>query len=113
VDDTRVFDWSVEAGERETLTIPVLRLGVPFSVTGRLVDAAVKTRPGGAVLYTFPVEGWSISVDGFNVELVLPAAVTAAFAFTSAYYRVKVVPTTPTDPDVQRLLQGAFLVSPD
>lgn len=113
MDDTLVFDWEVEAGERETLTIPVLREGVPFSVTGRLVDAAVKTRPGGVVLYTFPDEQWSISVDGFNVELVLPAAVTSAFAFTAAYYRVKVVEDVPTDPDVQRLLQGAFLVSPD
>jgi hypothetical protein len=104
------WEWTVEAGERAVLHVPVLDdAGQPVSVTGWVVDAAVKTEPGGTVLYAFDSDGAAVP-DGTRVTLTIPEDVTAAFVFRRAWYRVKVV--DPVNGPV-RLVQGPFVVSPD
>lgn len=103
------WTWTVEAGERTTLYVPVLDDdGLPQSITGWVVDAAVKDRPGGDVLHTFTEA--EAAPDGSRVKLSLDETVTAAFTFRRAWYRVKVV--DPANGPV-RLVQGPFVVSPD
>lgn len=103
------WTWTVEAGERTTLYVPVLDdNNQPLSITGWVVDAVVKDQPGGTVLHTFTTD--EAMPDGSRVKLTLDETVTAAFTFRRAWYRVKVV--DPVNGPV-RLVQGPFVVSPD
>lgn len=109
--DTLTWPWRIEQGEIETLTIPVLDGDdAAVTVTGWTVDAAVKTGPGGPVLYTWPAE--LAVAAGTTVTLTIPPAVSSAWVWRSAYYRVKVV--DPGDAtQVHRILQGPIVVDPD
>jgi hypothetical protein len=114
--DTLDQVWTIEAGEREVLTVPVLDdTGAAYAITGWVVDACSKDRPGGTVLYTWPSNLAQVSGDGLSVVVTTPAPVSATWLFRSAWYRVKVRdPSSPVDnPNVQRLLEGALIVSPD
>jgi hypothetical protein len=108
--DALTWTWTVEAGERAILHVPVLDdQGQPVSVTGWVVDAAVKTEPGGDVLYAFGDDEAAVP-DGTRVTLTIPEQVTAGFVFRRAWWRVKVV--DPVNGPI-RLVQGQFVVSPD
>lgn len=103
------WKWTVEAGERAILYIPVLDgNNTPQSIDGWVVDAAIKDQPGGTVLHAFTTD--EAAPDGTRVKLALDETVTAAFTFRRAWWRVKVV--DPTNGPV-RLVQGQFVVSPD
>ena len=102
------WPWLVEQGEDTTLFVPVLDGdGQPVNVSGWSVDAKVKDRPGGSVLYSFPSEG--AVPDGVRVKLTVPGAASSAFTFSRAWYRVLL-----TDPDGGPLwlVQGLFAVTP-
>jgi len=114
--DTTEFVFRIEQGEREPLTIPVLNaFGTASPIPGWTVDAKIKTRPGGAVLYTWPADLAQVTGDGSFIEIRTPASVSAAWAFTSGWYRVKVTDpdSDPDDPTVYRILQGQLVVDPD
>lgn len=113
--DTTEFPWLVEAGERETLTFPILDgNGVAVAIPGWTVDAKIKTRPGGAVLYTFPTSAITVTTTvGSTVRLIIPASVSAAWTFTTGWYRVKVADDDPDDPNAFRVLAGPLIVDPD
>ena len=112
--DTTDFAWRVEQGERETIHIPILDSdNAEYLIDGWEVDATIKDRPGGTVLYTWP--GEQITVNGNIIELVVPAAVSLTWTWTVGWWRVKI--TDPTsdenDPTVYRVIQGPFVVEPD
>lgn len=113
--DTLDYAWRIEAGERATLQIPILSEGNSlFPVTGWTVDAKIKTRPGGPVLHTFPPEQAHIFGGGAFVELVIPAATSAAWVWRTGWWRLVLIdPTNPDDPATYRLVQGPVVVDPD
>lgn len=114
--NTLVSPWTIEAGERQPLTIPVLdAAGAPYSIAGWVVDAAIKDRPGGTVLYQWPTNLAVVSGDGLSVVITTPVPVSTLWRFTNAWYRIKVSdPASPVDdPNVQRILEGSLTVSPD
>lgn len=114
---TRTFAWRIEAGERETLTVPILDdAGQPFSIAGWTVDCKIRAnhRRGATTLYTFPTEG--IAVNTTSVTLDIPAAVSASWNWELGWYRLKITdPATVTAgaPNTQRVLQGVFVVDSD
>jgi hypothetical protein len=113
-DDTTFSVWRVEANEKHYRTIPVVDSnGNPNVVTGWTVDAKVRTRAGGEILYVFPEEHWEIQSD--LVILKIPAPVSAAWDWSLGWYRVVI--TDPNsdaeDPDTQRIAEGPFIVNPD
>lgn len=112
--DTLEFAWRIEQGEREVIRIPVLDdENADYPIEGWTVDATIKDRPGGTVIYTWPVE--QITVTGNIIELVLPAAASLAWTWTVGWWRVKI--TDPTsdanDRTVYRVIQGPLVVEPD
>ena len=114
--DTRTFAWRVEQGERETLSIPIFSDPAEAEerdVTGWTVDAKVKTRPMGEVLYTWPAE--HVTIIGNDVELVLPGPVSAQWDWIVGWFRVRLTAPDydPADPDTSRVIQGPFAVDPD
>ena len=107
--DTHIFAWRVEQGERTRITIPILdSAGDPYDVTGWAVDAQIKAAPGGCSLYTWPAE--LITIDGAEVELVIPAAVSSLWTWTSGWWRVVITDpnSNPADLDTYRVIQGDF-----
>lgn len=113
--DTTVFGWRLEAGERAEISFPVVDADdVPVDVEGWTVDAKIRTRPGGTVLYTFPADYVSIDSSGL-VTVTIPAPVSAAWVFTNGWYRVVITDpnSSPDDPNAQRVLQGVVVIDPD
>lgn len=104
--------WRVPANTLRTRTFTVLDDDqVPVDITAWQVDAAIKSRPGGNVLHTFPSGDWVIvSGPAGQVRLTIPAAVSAAWSFGHAWYRVRVY-DNPTH--AERVLEGPLIVSPD
>jgi hypothetical protein len=108
--------WPIKAKQKTARTFTVLDDATPpaaVDITGWTVDAAIKARPGGNVLYAFPSGAWTI-VSGplGQVRLTLPASVSAGFRFGHAWYRVRVFLPASAD-DAQRILEGPMTVSPD
>jgi hypothetical protein len=78
------------------------------------VDAKIRNHPGGAVLYTFPVDYVSIDSSG-TVTVTVPAPVSAAWAWNSGWYRVVITDpnSSADDPNSQRVVQGVIVIDPD
>lgn len=106
--------WRIPANARATRTFDV-RNGPDddVDITGWTVDAKIRTYPGGTLLYTVPAG--DITVTGSEVALVIPAPVSATWAFTNGWYRVRVYDPSSDedDPEASRVLQGPFVVDPD
>jgi hypothetical protein len=112
--DTLTFAWRIEAGERETLDIPVLDdADDPAAIDGWTVDCVIKDRPGGTVLHTFAGDNAQI-LPGGVVHLVIPAPVSALWAWRSGWWRLIV--SNPSinedDPPAYRIVQGPVVVDP-
>lgn len=108
--------WKIKANQRDRRRFTVLDDAAPpapVDVTNWTIDAVLKSRPGGNTVHTFPIGDVSI-VSGplGQVEVRIPAAVSAAFAFGHAWYRVRVIPPSAAT-DAQRVLEGPLIVSPD
>jgi hypothetical protein len=104
--------WRIEQGERETLAFPVLDDDDdPFPIGGWSVDAKIKTRPGGDTLHTFPAA--DITIASNQITLRIPAATSAAWTFTSGWFRVVIADDDPDDQQKFRVLSGTFVVDPD
>lgn len=113
--DTTTFAWRIEAGERSEISFPVVDAdNTPVDVEGWTVDAKIRNRPGGTVLYTFPVDYVSIDSSG-TVTVTIPAPISASWAFTSGWYRVVITDpnSSADDPNAQRVVQGVLVVDPD
>jgi hypothetical protein len=113
--DTTTYGWRIEAGERSEISFPVLdSAGDEVDVEGWTVDAKIRTRPGGTVLYTFPTDYVSIDSSG-TVTVTIPAPVSKAWAFTAGWYRVVITDPDSSldDPDSQRVVQGVVVIDPD
>jgi hypothetical protein len=114
--DTTYFSWRVEQGEKETLIIPVYdESNSLFFITGWTIDAKIKTRAGGDVLYTWPDEYAQITSGGAFVTLTIPAPVSEAWTFRNGWFRVVVSdPDSDVDnPRSERILQGPFVLDAD
>lgn len=114
--DTQDYIWEVEQDETETLYTPVADGDTPLTVTGWTVDAKIRVNPGGPVIYTFPGSAIEITGDDDNiVKLTLHASVSAAWAFSVAWLRIKITdPDSPIGEPVRyRVLQGHVLISRD
>lgn len=114
--DTAEYSWRIEQGERESLLVPVLDGdGAPRDITGWVIDAQIKTRPGGATLYTWPDEDVTLDDSGAVITIVVPHPVSATWAFTSGWWRIVVSDpaSNPADPDVYRIIEGPLIVDPD
>jgi hypothetical protein len=112
--DTLNWTWRIEAGERETLDVPIF-LGdgtTPKDVSGYTVDAVIKTEAGGSLLYAFPTE--HISIDESVVTLLIPAPISAAWVWSVGWWRLVITAPSPDplDPESDRVVQGAFIVDP-
>lgn len=108
-----VAPWRIQQGERKTLSAPIIDDNDdPFSVNGWTVDVKIKDRPGGTTLYTFPDEQVTVT-GGSTIELLIPAAVSAAWTFTTGWYRVMVSDDDPDDPQAFQVLSGTFVVDPN
>lgn len=111
---TRAYAWRISQGAREKLNIPILDGdGVPVTLTGYTVDAVIKDRPGGAVLYTWPAE--DVETAGTAVSLTIPAPVSTAWTWSVGWYRVKLTApgAEPDDPMTTRVLQGVIVLDFD
>jgi hypothetical protein len=111
--DTTYFSWRVEQGEKETLVIPVLdEDNEAFPIPGWVVDAQIKTRAGGDILYTWPAEYAQVTDGDTSVTLTIPGPVSEAWTFRTGWYRVVVTdPGSDLDnPTSERILQGPFVV---
>jgi hypothetical protein len=109
--DTTDFTWRIEQNENEALTFPVLDAnGELFPIDGWAIDAKIKTRPGGATLYTWPSNLAVFDSDNNTLELSIPATVSAAWTFRTGWFRVVI-----TSPDAAsyRILSGIFVIDPD
>lgn len=111
--DTLSYTWRIQAGERETLNIPVLdEADDPASVDGWTVDAVIKDRPGGILLHAFA--GANAVIESGTVRLVVPAATSRAWVWRNGWWRLVVInPANPDDPAAYRLVQGPVVVDPD
>jgi hypothetical protein len=105
------YDWIVQVDALVKLQIPVVDAnGVPFNVTGWVVDAEVKTGSGGAVLYTW--DSGNIAASGTSVVLTIKPSTSNAWTFDSGYWRCVV--QNPLDSTQRyRLAEGHFLLSAD
>lgn len=113
--DTTSAPWRIAANTRETRSFDVLNgEDGDVTITGWTVDARIRTRPGGIVLWTFPAEFVSIETPG-TVVLTVPAPVSAGWAWTTGWYRIVVSdPASPEgNPDASRVLQGVVVIDPD
>lgn len=116
--DTREELMRIEQGENWDWTFAVLDSGSSlFPITGWTVDAKIKNRPGGDTLYTFPSPAAQIVGGGAFIKLTVPAAVSAAWTWSTGWYRVKIresePPADPDNPIVQRIIQGAVVMDLD
>lgn len=112
--DTTTAAWRITANAKEQRSFDVLNsVDDEVDITGWTVDARIRTRPGGAVLHTFPAD--MIQIDSDQVILTVPAPVSGAWAWTTGWYRVVVSdPDSPAEnPDKSRTLQGPVVVDPD
>ncbi len=112
---TTPYSWRIEAGERAEISFNVLDAAdTEVDVEGWTIDAKIRTRPGGTVLYTVPVDHASIDSSG-TVTLTIPAPVSAAWAWTTGWWRAVITdPNSPADdPQSQRVIAGPFVVDPD
>lgn len=112
---TTDYAWRVTADQREQRSFDVFEGSAEVDITGWDVDAKIRTRPGGLVLHTFPAERAVIEDDG-RVTCTIPAPVSAAWAWTTGWYRIKVTDPASPDPDDparSRVLQGPLVVDPD
>lgn len=112
--DTLHYPWRIEAGERETLDIPVLDdADDPASIDGWHIDAVIKDRPGGQVLFRFEEENAQILTGGV-VRLVVPAPVSDLWVWRSGWWRLVI--SNPSinefDPPAYRIVQGPVVVDP-
>lgn len=104
------YEWVHEQGELDTRRVPVLDADGPKDVTGWIVDAKIKTFPGGTVLYTWPSQ--NVVVSGTDVDITILPAVSSGWLFERGWWRLKV--THPVDPtQAFRIVQGKFIVSKD
>lgn len=113
--DTRYWPWRVEQGERESITFDVLGVDdAPRSITGWTVDARIKARPGGAVLYAWPGQFVELSPSGEQITLTIPGPVSAVWTWRVGWWRVVVSDPSsdPTDPTVERIISGPLIVDP-
>jgi hypothetical protein len=111
--DTRLQAWRVERGERETARFPILDVdGAPFPIDGWNVTATIRDRPDGTLLHTWPSQNVTVDPDENAIVLVVPAPVSAAWAFTTGYYAVQITDpgSDPDDPSTYRVLHGVFVV---
>jgi hypothetical protein len=111
--DTRLQPWRIEKGERESVTFPVLDVdGNPFPIDGWNVTATVRTRPNGALLYTWPSQNVTVDPDNNAIVLVIPAPTSTAWTFTTGHYSVQITDpgSDPADPSTYRVLHGVFVV---
>ena len=113
---TTVAEWQITANAREQRTFDVLDgENDEVDISGWTVDARIRTRPGGLTLHAFPEDMISIDPSG-QVTLTVPAPVSKAWAWTTAWYRIRVEdPDSPDadDPDASRTLEGPVVVKPD
>ena len=105
--------WRIKAGQREQRTFTVVDDATLVDVTGWQVDARIRSRPGGPVVYTFPAE--HVTTDGAAVTLTIPAPTSAVWTWPSGWYRcVLTAPAgDPDDPQRSRVLEGVFVIDPD
>lgn len=113
--DTLEQAWRIEQGERETMTFPVENADGLFPIDGWDIEATIKTRPGGQLLYTFPAEHIVFDPDDNTVQLVIPGPVSALWTWTTGRYKVMITnpDTDPNDPATYRVLQGPLVIDPD
>lgn len=112
--DVTTYTWSVPAGSLESIQFAVLDALGPRPVPGWTVDAKIKDRPGGTVLHTFPSDMAVLSGDGTTVTLTIPGDVSAAWTFTNAWFRVKVInPAVLVPVEQRRILSGPLIVLPE
>lgn len=113
---TTVAEWQINANAREQRTFDVLNgADDEVDITGWTVDARIRTRPGGITLHTFPDEMIEVDPSG-QVTLTIPAPTSAAWAWPTGWYRIRVEdPDSPDadNPDASRTLQGPVVVNPD
>lgn len=111
---TRAYAWRISQGAREQLNIPILDGdGAPVTLTDYTVDAMIKDRPGGEVLYTWPAE--DVEIAGTAVSLSVPAPVSAEWTWSVGWYRVLLTApdADPDDPMTARVLQGVIVIDFD
>jgi hypothetical protein len=119
--DTLNYPWRIEAGERERLSIPVLTEdGTPADLTGYTIDAVIRDRQGGVVIYEFPPEHVTVEVpedpeEPSAIVLLIPAPISAAWTWTIGWWRLLITAPVvdPEDPDTHRIIQGPFTISLD
>jgi hypothetical protein len=105
--------WRISANQRERRSFDVFDGPTEVDITGWTIDAKIRTRPGGDILHTFPAE--RAVIESGRVVCTIPAPISAAWAWTSGWYRIVVTnPASPADdPDRSRVLQGPLVVDPD
>lgn len=103
------FDIVIDQGSDYEVTFPVLdEAGDPQALDGWAVRSQVRELASDAeVLHDFVDE---LSIDGSDVQLVVPADVSAAWAWVSAVYDIELV--APND-EVTRLVEGRVIVRPE
>jgi hypothetical protein len=110
--DTTTYPWRIEQGEREQLNFPVLDDDSNLaSIADWTVDAQIKDRPGGTVLYVFPPE--LAVVNGTDhVTLTVPGSVSAAWLWRTGWFRVVIAaPDTGSgEPAAHRVLEGTVVI---
>lgn len=114
--DTRHEVWRIEQGERATATFPILNTEDElFPIDGWDVEALFRTRPGGDLLYTFPLENITLNSDDNTVTLVVPAPVSELWTWTTGWGRVRITnpDTVPEDPARYRVLTLTVVIDPD
>lgn len=114
--ETKTYPWRIEQGEYSSLTFPVVDSnGDLFPIDGWTIDAKIRERPGGSVLYTWTSDLAVLDSDDNTVKLAIPGPVSSAWTFTTGWYRVKITNTgaAPADATAFRILEGVLVVDPD
>lgn len=113
--ETTSAPWRIAANTKEQRSFDVLD-GEQDSVdiSTWTVDARIRDRPGGTVLWTFPAEFVAVNAPG-EVVLTIPAPVSAGWAWTTGWYRIRCYdPASDEDnPDASRVLSGPVVIDPD
>lgn len=98
---------------RKTLTWKAGAPAVPVDLTGCTARLQFRSEIAAATpLVTLTTENGGIVLGGVlgTIELIITAAVTAAFTWTAAVYDLEIVFTSG---DVRRLVYGTVTVSPE
>lgn len=103
------FDVVIDQGSDYEVTFPVLdEAGDPQDLDGWAVRSQVRKLISDVeLLHDFADQ---LSLEGSDVLLAIPAAVSTSWAWTSAVYDVELV--APND-EVTRLVEGRVIVRPE